>query len=264
MTSRDLAPQPLRTTGSARHRGRPLDPRTTVPAITPMFWVVKILTTGMGETTSDFGFHSFNPFLVVTAGGIAFVGAMAWQLSRHRYVVGVYWLAVVMVSVFGTMVADGLHVELGIPYLASTVFFACLLGVVFGWWYRTESTVSIHRIDTPRRERFYWATVLTTFALGTAVGDLCATTLHLGYFGSGVLFAALIAVPALGNARFGLPPVLAFWTAYVLTRPLGASFADWMGISHARGGLGWGTGPVSAALAVLIAGVVLTLARRSR
>jgi uncharacterized membrane-anchored protein len=147
----------------------------------------------------------------------------------------------------------------------STAFFAVVLAVIFGVWYATEKTLSIHSITTRRRELFYWATVLTTFALGTATGDMTATTTlhlghfsmgHLGYFSSGVLFAVLIAIPALGHWKVGLNAIFAFWFAYVVTRPLGASFADWMGVSHARGGLAWGTGWVSLALAVLIAAFV--------
>jgi uncharacterized membrane-anchored protein len=164
-----------------------------------------------------------------------------------------------MVSVFGTMAADVVHVVAGVPYAVSTVVFAVLLAVVLVTWHRSEGTLSIHSIDTPRRERFYWATVLTTFALGTAAGDLTAGTLSLGYFSSGVLFAAAIAVPAAARLA-GLNAVAAFWWAYVLTRPLGASFADWMGAGTSHGGLGWGTGPVSLGLAALIAAAVGRLA----
>ena len=134
-----------------------------------------------------------------------------------------------MVGVFGTMAADVLHVGLGIPYVVSTVFYAIVLFVVFRTWYRVEGTLSIHSITTERREVFYWAAVLATFALGTAAGDLTAVTFGLGFFGSGLLFAAIIAIPALGYFRFGMNSILAFWFAYVVTRPLGASFADWLG-----------------------------------
>ncbi len=170
------------------------------------------------------------------------------------------WLAVVMVSVFGTMATDALHVELGIPYAASTTFYAAALAAIFTVWSRTENTLSIHSITTRRRELFYWATVLTTFALGTAVGDLTAVTMHLGCFSSGVLFGVLIAIPALAHWRFRLPAIPAFWFAYVLTRPLGASFADWAGVSHARNGLGVGTLEVSLVLLVAITGLAAYLA----
>jgi uncharacterized membrane-anchored protein len=206
----------------------------------------------MGETTSDFFVKTFNPFLVVPAAGVVLAVSLAVQLSAKRYNAAIYWFAVVMVSVFGTMAADVLHVQLGIPYVVSTAFFAVLLAAIFTLWFKKERTLSIHSITTRRRELFYWATVLTTFALGTATGDMTATTLKLGYFSSGLLFAALIALPLIGH-WLRLNAIFAFWFAYILTRPLGASFADWMGVSHARGGLDWGTGWVSLALAALIA-----------
>ena len=223
-----------------------------VPEVSVLFWVVKVLTTGMGETTSDYLVHILNPAIAVVLGGIALVMSLLLQLSVRRYVAWIYWLAVIMVSVFGTMAADVLHIGLGIPYLTSTVFFATALGAVFVVWYASEKTLSIHSIYTRRREVFYWATVLTTFALGTALGDMTATTMHLGYFASGAMFSLLIAIPAIGFWRFRVNAIAAFWSAYILTRPLGASFADWMGVSHARGGLAWGTGPVSLALLVII------------
>jgi len=227
-----------------------------VPEVTLMFWVIKVLTTGMGESTSDYLVHRFDPAIVVLPVGIAFAAALWIQFSARRYVPWIYWLAVAMVSVFGTMCADALHVKFGVPYAASAAFFGAVLAVVFFTWNRVERTLSVHSISTPRREAFYWAAILTTFAFGTAVGDWTAVTLHLGYFSSGVLFAVLIAIPAIGYWRFGLNAIFAFWFAYIMTRPLGASFADWMGVSHARGGLGWGTGVVSIVLAMLIAGLV--------
>jgi uncharacterized membrane-anchored protein len=235
-----------------------------VPEITAFFWIVKALTTGMGESTSDFLVHHLVPEIAVVIGGIAFVLALYLQLSTDRYVPWVYWLAVAMVGVFGTMAADVLHVGLGVPYIASTIFYAVVLAVVFRAWHRSEGTLSIHSITTPRRELFYWAAVLSTFALGTAAGDLTAVTFGLGYFGSGLLFAAVIAVPALGYWRFGMNSILAFWFAYVVTRPLGASFADWLAVSSARGGLALGTGPVSLALAAMIATFVAYLAATGR
>ncbi len=227
--------------------------------ITAWFWLTKVLTTGMGETTSDFLGRVLNPVVAGAIGLLGLAGALVLQFRATRCSPWIYWSAVVMVSVFGTMAADVVHVVAGIPYVVSTVVFAVLLAVVLGAWYRSEGTLSIHSIDTPRRERFYWATVLTTFALGTAAGDLTAGTLKLGYFSSGVLFAAAIAVPALARLA-GLNAVAAFWWAYVLTRPLGASFADWMGVGTSHGGLGWGTGPVSLGLAALIAAAVGRLA----
>lgn len=227
--------------------------------MTAAFWVIKALTTGMGESSSDFLVHHMVPEVAVFFGGLAFVGALWLQLSTDRYVPWVYWLAVAMVGVFGTMCADVLHVGLGVPYVASTAFYAIVLAVVFRSWYRSEGTLSIHSIYTPRRELFYWAAVLSTFALGTAAGDLTAVTFGLGYFASGLLFAAVIAIPALGYFRFGMNSILAFWFAYVVTRPLGASFADWLAVSSQRGGLNLGTGFVSFVLAGLIAVLVAYL-----
>ena len=178
------------------------------------------------------------PELAVVLGFIGFTAALALQFSMRRYRAGSYWLAVVMVGIFGTMAADVLHVGFHVPYALSAVLYSIVLAAIFITWQRTEHTLSVHSIDTARREAFYWATVVSTFALGTAIGDLTAITFKLGYPGSAVLFAALIAVPAIGYWRFKLNPILAFWSAYVLTRPLGASIADWMGKPVASGGLG--------------------------
>jgi uncharacterized membrane-anchored protein len=230
-----------------------------VPEITAYFWIVKALTTAMGESTSDYLVHSMMPEVAVMLGFAAFVVALYWQFSTDRYVARVYWFAVAMVGVFGTMAADVLHVGLGVPYIASTVFYAAVLAVVFRTWYRTEGTLSIHSIHTRRRELFYWAAVVATFALGTAAGDLTAVTLGLGYFPSALLFAAIITIPAIGHWRFGMGPILAFWFAYVVTRPLGASIADWLSLPADRGGLGLGTGPVSLVFAAVIAGFVVYL-----
>jgi uncharacterized membrane-anchored protein len=223
-----------------------------VPEATVIFWIAKILTTGMGETTSDFFVKIMNPAIAIGLAGIVLAIALIMQFKSKSYVPWRYWFTVIMVSVFGTMAADVLHVGLGIPYVVSTVFFFAMLLIIFIVWYANEKTLSIHSIYTRRRETFYWLTILTTFALGTAVGDMTATTLHLGYFSSGMLFAALILIPALAYWWFDLNEVLAFWVAYILTRPLGASFADWAGVSTARGGLNWGTGPVSLVLFVII------------
>lgn len=178
-------------------------------------------------------------------------------LSKVPEVTAYFWIVKALTT--GTMAADAMHVGAGIPYIASTVFYAIVLAVVFLTWHRSEGTLSIHSIFTARREAFYWAAVLATFALGTAAGDLTAVTFGLGYFASGLLFAAVIAIPALGYFRFGMNAILAFWFAYVITRPLGASFADWLAVSHARGGLSLGTGPVSLVLAALIAAFVAFL-----
>jgi uncharacterized membrane-anchored protein len=235
-----------------------------VPAVIALFWLIKVLTTGMGETTSDYLVHRLGPALAIAVGGCA-IGVGLWrQYVATRYEAWTYWLAVVMVAVFGTMVADVLHVGLGIPYVVSSCLFALILVLTFALWYRSERTLSIHSIRTRRRERFYWATVLATFALGTAVGDMTAKTLNLGYFSSGLLFLAVMAIPAIGYVRFGLNPIVGFWFAYVVTRPLGASFADWVAVPPSHGGLGLGYGPVSLVLAAVIAVLVGYLARSQR
>lgn len=235
-----------------------------VPEVTVYFWIIKLLTTGMGETTSDFLVRQIDPIIAVALGGLCFVTALVVQLTVRRYVAWIYWLTVVMVAIFGTMVADVIHVALGVPYVVSTACFAIALAAIFVAWYASEKTLSIHAINTRRRELFYWATVIATFALGTAAGDMTATTLHLGYFASGLLFAVLFALPAFGYWLLGLNEILAFWFAYVMTRPLGASFADWLGRPRNAGGVGLGTGQVSLGLAILIIAFVsyLTITRK--
>lgn len=231
-----------------------------VPEITVYFWVAKGLSTAIGESTSDYLVHAMPPVLAVLLGFVGFLVALALQFSMRRYVAWTYWFAVVMVGVFGTMAADVLHVGFEVPYFASSLFYAIGLLAVFVVWEKTEKTLSIHSIDTPRRELFYWATVVATFALGTAVGDVTAITLHLGYFLSGVLFAAVIALLGLSYWRFRWNSIAAFWSAYVLTRPLGASFADWLGKPSASGGLGLGAAQVGLGLTILIAALVAYLA----
>jgi uncharacterized membrane-anchored protein len=237
-----------------------------VPEVTAAFWIAKVLTTGMGEAASDYLTRAMDPAIAVGLGFAGFAAAMALQFATRRYRTWVYWFAVAMVGVFGTMAADVLHVGLGVPYIASTAFYLVALAVIFGIWYGAERTLSIHSIRTRRREFFYWATVLATFALGTAAGDLTATTMHLGYLDSGVLFAVVIAVPAVAW-RLGLNPILTFWAAYIVTRPLGASFADWVAVPHSRGGLNAGYGPVTtvmvAAIVVLVGYLWVTERRRA-
>jgi uncharacterized membrane-anchored protein len=223
-----------------------------VPQITIFFWVTKLLTTAMGEATSDYLVRVLNPVLAVGLGGLALIAALVMQFRSPRYVPWIYWLAVAMVAVAGTMAADVLHKQFGVPYAVSTPFFAIVLAAVFVVWHRTEKTLSIHSITTPRREAFYWAAVMSTFALGTAAGDLLATTFKLGYFSATLLFVGLILIPMVGYWRFHMNGVLAFWFAYVVTRPIGASFADWTGKSRSLTGLGWGDGYVALVLTFLI------------
>jgi uncharacterized membrane-anchored protein len=245
--SRPRVPAPRRT-GALR-----------VPEIVVAFWIVKALSTAMGESTSDFLVTAIDPPIAVALGFVAFVVALAVQLRAGRYVAWTYWATVVMVGIFGTMAADVVHATLGLSFTECTILYALVLAAVFAAWYRVEGTLSIHEVDTVRRELFYWAAVSATFAMGTALGDLTAVTLHLGFGLSVLLFAVLIAIPAAGYRWFGWNPILCFWTAYVLTRPLGASVAD--GLAKSRhGGLGLGDGPVTVALGVLIVGTVWYLA----
>lgn len=230
-----------------------------VPEVTIFFWIIKLLTTGMGETTSDFLAHQLNPIIAVGIGGIGLGISLLVQFWVKKYIPWVYWLAVVMVAIFGTMAADVLHVGFGIPYVVSSIFFFITLTIIFIIWHKVEKTLSIHSIITRRREFFYWATVLATFALGTAVGDMTATTMHLGYLSSGILFGVLITLPAIAFYFFHLNEILAFWIAYILTRPLGASFADWIGRAKDLGGIGMGTGQISVILTVLIIALVAYL-----
>lgn len=212
-----------------------------VPArITAVFWVIKLLSTAMGEATSDSLVHGINQYLAVLLGLVAFVVAMAVQLSARSYSPWRYWFAVTMVAVFGTMAADALHIGLHVPYAASSALYLVVLVAVLACWQASEATIAIHSVTTPRRELFYWATVLATFALGTAVGDLTATTLALGYLRSGALFALGFAVPGVAYAILRRHTVAAFWAAYILTRPLGASFADYLGFPHSVGGVDLG------------------------
>jgi uncharacterized membrane-anchored protein len=247
-------------TGSARLSSFTSRGALRVPEITVYFWVIKALSTAMGEATSDYLVHALHPVPAVGLGFAGFVVALALQFSMRRYLAWTYWFAVLMVGVFGTMAADVLHVGFGVPYIASSILYAIVLAAVFVTWQRTEKTLSIHSIDAPRREAFYWAAVVATFAMGTAVGDLTATTFHLGYFFSLVLFAGLITIPAIGYRWFSWNPILSFWIAYVVTRPIGASFADWVSKPASVSGLGWGDGRVSLVLTIVIACLVAYLA----
>jgi uncharacterized membrane-anchored protein len=239
------------------HAIRQLAPK--VPEITALFWVVKILTTGMGEAASDFLANKSVP-LAAALGLLGFAVAMTLQLRTRRYVTAVYWFAVAMVAVFGTMAADGFHKLIGLPYLVVTVGYAIVLTVLFYLWHRSERTLSIHSITTIRRETYYWLTVLATFALGTAAGDLTAFTLNLGFLTSIIFYGVLILVPLVAYQMRWMNEVLAFWFAYVLTRPLGASIADWLGKERSKHGLGYGDGTVTILAAFLIGALVAYLA----
>jgi uncharacterized membrane-anchored protein len=245
--------------GSARGRARPRRGPLAmkVPEITVAFWVLKLLTTAMGESASDYLLQTLG-YLGLIVGVVGFVATMWLQFRMRSYQPVVYWTAVSMVAVVGTMAADVIHHDLGVPLAVSTVLCAAALVVTFFSWWRTEGSLSIHSITTTRREVFYWLTVSFTFALGTAAGDLTADQLGLGFAGSIALFGVAMAVPALGRWRLGLNSVAAFWFAYILTRPLGASVADWLSKPGGHGGMGLGDGPVAAVLlTAIVAGVAV-------
>jgi uncharacterized membrane-anchored protein len=231
-----------------------------VPAVKPYFWVVKLLTTAMGEAVSDYLVNDVNKYLAVVVGFVLFAIAITWQFRTPTYRTWPYWSAVAMVAVFGTMCADVMHIVLGLPYQVSATFYAVCLAVTFVIWHRTEGTLDIHSIVTRRREVFYWLAVIFTFAMGTALGDLLAHTFHLGYLGSAFVFTALICVPLIAW-RLGVNPVLTFWVAYVLTRPIGASFADFFGMPKNISGMGYGHGGVSVVSLILVLASFIYLSR---
>lgn len=228
-------------------------PWLKVPRVSLYFWIAKLLTTAMGEAVSDFLVFHTNPYLAVMGCGLLFMVAIWLQLRHPHYSAPYYWFAVIMVSIFGTQIADVIHVVLHVPYAVSTTaFLVALIGILTAWRI-TEGSLSIHTVHTPRREAFYWATVVATFALGTAAGDMTASTLTLGYLTSTLLFIVLLAIPIAAYLIFDLNEIAAFWIAYILTRPVGASFADWADKPLPFGGLGLGTGLVSLALVIPIA-----------
>ncbi len=191
--------------------------------------------------------------------GSLLIITLVFQLRARKYVAGLYWLAVVLLSVVGTLITDNLTDHFGVSLITSTVVFSMCLAVTSAVWYAVEKTLSVHEIDTTRREAFYWAAILFTFALGTAAGDLIGERMHLGYPLSVLLFAGLIVVIAGARVLFKLNAILAFWLAYILTRPLGASMGDLLSQSHKDGGLGMGTVGTSALFLVAILGLVVYL-----
>jgi uncharacterized membrane-anchored protein len=231
-----------------------------VPEITFMFWVVKILTTAGGEATSDYLALDLGSRLVAGGieAGILLIG-LVWQFRTRRYSAAAYWFLAYGIAIFGTGVSDALHLFAGIPYAGTTAGWAVVLAAVFWLWHRSEGTLSIHSIFTRRRECFYWAVVFATFALGTALGDYTATALGLGYLASGILFTVVIAIPAVAWFGFRLNAVVAFWFAYVVTRPLGASFADYFSKPHSLSGANFGDGPTALVVTIVVAVLVAYL-----
>jgi len=230
-----------------------------VPEVIFLFWVVKILTTAGGEAMSDYLRIYGNILGGVVEVGVFVVG-LVWQFGTRRYQAFAYWFLAFAIAIFGTGVSDFLHLDVGIPYAGTTLLWAVILAAIFWVWQRNEGTLSIHSITTQRREAFYWATVFATFALGTALGDFTANSLHLGYLASGILFGVVILLPALAWRRFGLNSVAAFWMSYVVTRPLGASFADYISKPHYLSGIKFGDGPTTVVFAVAVFVLVAYLA----
>ena len=254
------------TTETTRRTGRTM--LNKVPEVTLFFWIIKILCTTVGETFADnlnekLGLGLTNTSYIM---GALLAAALVFQFRANRYVPGIYWLTVVLVSVVGTLITDNLTDNLGISLITTTVVFSVVLALVFAGWYASERTLSIHSIYTTRREAWYWLAILFTFALGTAAGDLTAEKLNVGYFKSALLFAGLIALITASHyalkarldaahARHATNAVLAFWLAYILTRPLGASIGDYLSQAKADGGLGLGTVITSA----IFLGAILAL-----
>jgi uncharacterized membrane-anchored protein len=214
-----------------------------VPEVSLFFWVIKIMCTTVGETAADYlnvnlGFGLTNTTYV--AGALLAV-LLFFGFRLRRYVPTVYWSVVVVISVFGTLITDNLTDRYNVPLTTSTAVFTVLLAGIFAIWWRIERTLSIHTIVTSRRESFYWLAILFTFALGTAAGDLTAERFNLGYGISALIFGGIIAAITFAHFRLKLNAVLAFWLAYILTRPLGASIGDGLSQSRHDGGLGLGT-----------------------
>jgi uncharacterized membrane-anchored protein len=237
----------------------PVPTAAKVPEVIALFWIAKILTTAGGEATSDY----LKTWGNIGGGGtevILFAVGLVLQFATRRYRAVAYWFLAYAIAIFGTGVSDFLHLDVHIPYAGTTVLWAVVLAAIFLVWYRMEGTLSIHSITTQRRESFYWATVFATFALGTALGDFTATALGLGYLASGILFAVVILIPAVAWWRFNLNAIVAFWCAYVVTRPLGASFADYISKPPSLSGIGFGDGPTALVFTIAVAALVLYLA----
>jgi len=229
-----------------------------VPEVLAVFWLVKLLTTAGGEATSDFLAHFGN----IVGGGtelVVFLVGLVLQFGTRRYRALSYWFLAYAIAIFGTGVSDFLHLDVKIPYAGTSVLWAVVLGGIFWLWHHTEGTLSIHSVTTRRRELFYWATVFATFALGTALGDYTAIALNVGYLGSVLLFGIVILIPAVAWWRFRLNAVGAFWFAYVVTRPLGASVADYISKPKRMSGFGFGDGPTTAVFGAAVLLLVLVL-----
>lgn len=235
-----------------------------VPEITLYFWIIKVLCTTVGETGADALATHVNPIIAYSLIGAAFLTTLIVQLRVRRYIPWIYWLTAVLISVVGTLITDAFTDGLGVSLYVSTAVFSVLLAATFAAWYASEKTLSVHTITTEKRERFYWGAILFTFALGTAAGDLMAEKLALGYALSTVVFGAMIAAAATAHYQFRANPILTFWIAYILTRPLGASIGDYLSQPINNGGLGLGTLGTSGLFLATILGLVVFMTSRLR
>ena len=229
-----------------------------VPEITLVFWLIKMMSTTVGETAADYLIFNYKLGLPLTSliMTVLFAIVLFIQLQAKSYVPWKYWLTVVFVSILGTLITDNMTDNLGVPLAISTIGFSALLAVVFAIWYGKEKTLSIHHIDNPSRERYYWVAILSTFALGTAAGDWFAEGLNLGYLTSTMIFAGAIALIAAAHYGLKLNRVLCFWLAYILTRPLGAALGDWLSQPLQNGGLGVGVTGISIIFLMMIVALV--------
>jgi uncharacterized membrane-anchored protein len=243
------------------HRAAILRMLNKVPEVTVYFWIIKVLATTVGETAADYLGEHLNLSLtsVTYIMSTLLVVALVFQFRSRSYTPAIYWVSVVLISVVGTLITDNLVDHFGVSLKVTTAIFSAAMLATFAAWYRSEKTLSIHSIRTPKREAFYWSAILFTFALGTAAGDLVAESLKLGYWKSAILFAGLIGLVAFAWRRAKLNAVLGFWIAYVLTRPLGASIGDYLSQVRKTGGLGFGTITTSALFLVTILVVVIYL-----
>ncbi len=233
-----------------------------VPEVTAYFWIIKVMATTVGETAADLLSTKLGLGLTITSWlmSAVFVVALAFQLRSRAYSAPIYWLTVVLISVVGTLISDNLVDGMGISLVTTSIVFAVILAAVFALWFQSEGTLSIHTIVTTKRELYYWAAILVTFALGTSAGDLTAETLNLGYGPAVIIFAALIATVAFAHYFLKMDAILSFWLAYILTRPLGASAGDFLAKPIIAGGLCLGTVPTSVIFLAIILMFVTYLA----
>jgi len=239
-----------------------------VPEVTIYFWIIKVLATTVGETAADLLSTRLGLGLTLTSYvmSAAFIAALIFQVRAKGYTPPLYWITVVLISVVGTLISDNLVDGMGISLMTTSIAFGLILATVFALWYRSEKTLSIHTIFTTRRELFYWAAILFTFAMGTSAGDLMAEKFDLGYGLAAIVFAAMIGSIALMHYFLKMDAILAFWLAYILTRPLGASIGDFLAKPVIAGGLGWGTVTTSLIFlaAILLLVVYLTTSKADR